>query len=572
MAIRSYKQRRQPRQIVEQVPFNRGMFYSEQVQDRSFAKLLVNYEIIDKGKALRTRKGVSSQDTHYKLGDNLESDWAPARASVSHFAGLMNYEKENGGSEIHDTVVGLGVPEPDIFSTTTNQKENLKLQRTLWSNLDGLEFQYNNKLRKYEGDTSWIYIQDNEGRTCFAGLDTLKGVRAVEIVTGELRPVHTVMEGYLYVLGTTELPEQLEDEGAYSWKDPKFQILRLEGTQATDPLALDVSFEVNEIEPYEPRVSETYSVGFNMLLEEPFVLKNIQSSTHDILGVLSYKIKEGGQLGDPVYSPNPGEEVRYRAFLRYATGKNYEIKWSRQNVNTADPDVWEDLTKWEKLSSLTVDTVVYYDFATSYPTNLRVQFREQDVEDSVLSLPITIIPGVEKFQDFKEIKYDLTTAKGMFEYQGRLGLYGVEGFEHGIFYSVVGNSGYFPYPYNTDWVDGTILNVVNYLDSLLIITTHSIYIVQGQGLIMEHTRKKILSNLNIKPLDALNIKVIKDQIFFKSDGKYYVLKPNLYTSDFSDLRSFEISTPIQNFLDDFDEIAEDTLRRMYGQEYINEEV
>lgn len=570
MAVLSYKQKRKPRQIIEQIPFNRGMFFSEQTQDPSFAKLLINYEIIDKGKALRTRSGVAAEETGFEIGDFRGADWEPSRASVSHTANLMSFKKGQG-STVLDTVIGLGTPERDLFVATTNQKENLKLQKVLWTNLNGLTFQYNDKERIYSGKTGWAFVQDELGNKCFPTLDTLKGVSAVEIEEQELRPVSAMLEGYLYLLGMENLPEQKENEGVYSWEDPVFKLVRLEGTQNETPSGLDASFEVVEMEPHQPRVAETYAVGFNMLLENPFVLENKTGATHDILGVLGYKPKGDDDIDQPVFSPNPGEEVRYRVYLQYNNSKTYQIKWDQQPIDTTDPKVWEALSDWEELSDLSNTKIIFKDFATVGISRLRVQLREKDVEETTLSLPITIVPGVEKVQDFKEVVYDLTTAKGMFEYNNMLGLYGVEGFEHGIFFSDVGNPGYFPYPYNIDWVDSPILNVVNYLDSILIITTNAIYIVSGQGLIRNHTRKKILSNLNIKPVDALNVKTVKEQIFFKSDGKYYVLKPNLYTSDATDLKTFEISSPIQSFLDNFDTCAEDVLRRMYGHEYMDEE-
>lgn len=570
MAVLSYKQKRKPRQIIEQIPFNRGMFFSEQTQDPSFAKLLINYEIIDKGKALRTRSGVAAEETGFEIGDSRGADWEPSRASVSHTANLMSFKKGQG-STVLDTVIGLGTPERDLFVATTNQKENLKLQKVLWTNLNGLTFQYNDKERIYSGKTGWAFVQDELGNKCFPTLDTLKGVSAVEIEEQELRPVSAMLEGYLYLLGMENLPEQKENEGVYSWEDPVFKLVRLEGTQNETPSGLDASFEVVEMEPHQPRVAETYAVGFNMLLENPFVLENKTGATHDILGVLGYKPKGDDDIDQPVFSPNPGEEVRYRVYLQYNNSKTYQIKWDQQPIDTTDPKVWEALSDWEELSDLSNTKIIFKDFATVGISRLRVQLREKDVEETTLSLPITIVPGVEKVQDFKEVVYDLTTAKGMFEYNNMLGLYGVEGFEHGIFFSDVGNPGYFPYPYNIDWVDSPILNVVNYLDSILIITTNAIYIVSGQGLIRNHTRKKILSNLNIKPVDALNVKTVKEQIFFKSDGKYYVLKPNLYTSDATDLKTFEISSPIQSFLDNFDTCAEDVLRRMYGHEYMDEE-
>ena len=65
MATVPYKNKRTARVATELVAFQKGMFYSNQIQEAGHAKMLVNYDLIDNGKALRTRKGVAVEYTGF---------------------------------------------------------------------------------------------------------------------------------------------------------------------------------------------------------------------------------------------------------------------------------------------------------------------------------------------------------------------------------------------------------------------------------------------------------------------------------------------------------------------------
>lgn len=572
MATVPYKNKRTARVATELVAFQKGIYYSNQIQEAGHARMLVNYDLIDNGKALRTRKGLAVENTGFNADITAgEGLWNPARASVAHYSGPLNIEQESGGTNVVDVVLGLGTPELEIFGDAAGQEGNDLLQQICWTNLDGLEFNFGGTPRTYSGVSGWAYVQNNKGQKGFPTLADIVGVKGREIVRGELRPVSTILDGYIHLIGTTQKPTQTLVDGIRKWSAPTLKILRLDGSQTSDPLALDISFDVHEIEPHTPSAAEALTTGFNMLLDEPYEFNNT-SGTIEAKHIIPYAVGTSADpYGDIKFTANTGELVRYALIYGYIDGQTHKVRWDYQTPSSP-------ANEWQVLQDFTTVTVgtankVYIDYASPDPIfTLRATIRKNDdtATERVITLPYVLNSEAYKGLNSQTV-YDLTTAKGMFTHKGMLGVYGVEGFEHGVFFSEVGNPGYFPYPGNVEWVVGSILNVVNYLDSLLIITSNTIYVMTGEGLLSTYSTTSLITNLNIKPVDALNIKVIKDQVFFKSDGKYYVLKPNAYTSDAADLRNFEISSPIQEVLDNFDSVADEVLTRLYGAGYAEDE-
>ncbi len=577
MSTVPYKNRKSSRVATEMVPFQKGMFCSNQVQDPGNARLIVNYDLMDNGKALRTRKGVSVETTGFNADITVEENkWNPARASVAHYSGPLNVELATGGTDVVDVVLGLGTPEIEIFGDAAGQEANEKLQQMCWTNLNGLTFNFGGYARTYSGKSGWAYAQNRKGQKAFPSLADVVGVKGREIVTGELRPVVTILDGYVHLIGTKTKPTQSLVSGIYKWANPTLKILRLDGAQSADPLSLDVTFTATEIVAHHPSAAEALTTGFNMLLDEPYEFPNTQG-TIEAKHIIPYAPGVSPDVyGDIKFTANVGETVRYALIYGFVTGQTHKVRWEYQTPSSP-ADQWQVIKNAMYPTDFTTKTVglttpIYLDFAASDPVfTLRATIRNGDdaATERMITLPYVLNSDAYKGLNSSTV-YDLTTAKGMFTHQSMLGLYGVEGFEHGIFFSEIGNPGYFPYPGNVEWVDGSILNVVNYLDSLLLITNNTIYVMTGAGLLANYKTTSLITNLNIKPIDALNVKVIKDQVFFKSDGKYYVLKPNAYTNDATDLRNYEISSPIQEVLDNFDDVADEVLTRLYGVDYTEE--
>lgn len=566
-----YKNKKSSRVITDLVPFQKGMFFSNQPQDPGTARVLVNYDLIDNGKALRLRSGVTVEDTEFTANITVaEGLWNPARASVSHYAGPLSAEQDNGNTEVIDAVIGFGAPEIEIFGDYVGQVANDTLLQVCWTNLDGLLFSYGGEDREYSGTSGWAYLQNKKGQKAFPGLGGLVGIKGREVIPGELKPVMTVLDGHIMVIGTEELPVQDIVEGALAWETPEFTIKRIDPVQTVDPLELDVEMTMTDLVPYVPTAAQAILSGVNMLAEEPYEFPNVQGSI-DAKYIIPYAEGTAPDVyGDIKFAANTGEKIRFALIYGYVTGKTHKVRWDIQSPML-------DTTDWVVLENFTPKTVgatapIYFDYTPPYSTfTLRATIRENDIAatERVVILPYVLNETSAKSL-ITQTNYDLTTAKGMYTHKGMLGLFGVDGFEHGLFFSDVSNPGYFPFPGNIEWVEGTILNVVNYLDSLLIITQGTIYIMSGIGLLSGYSTKAIITKLNIKPIDALNVRVIKDQIFFKSDNKYYVLKPNVYTSDAADLKNYEISGPIQEVLDNFEPIADEILTRLYGVDYAEE--
>lgn len=149
------------------------------------------------------------------------------------------------------------------------------------------------------------------------------------------------------------------------------------------------------------------------------------------------------------------------------------------------------------------------------------------------------------------INFDLSTCKGMVNWFNCLGVYGIPQAPNTLFFSVTGNAGYFPYPYNVLQFNNEILAAYNYLDYLLVVTKTDLYLLTMGTSILNSTQRCILTNLNLSEVDANNIQILKDQIFIKTRNKFYVLKPNAYTSDATDLKNYDNSLQLSEFMTSF---------------------
>ena len=169
----------------------------------------------------------------------------------------------------------------------------------------------------------------------------------------------------------------------------------------------------------------------------------------------------------------------------------------------------------------------------------------------------------QNMSDMELKNIDLNTGTKMCSWFKYLGIYGVPNAKDTIFFSYAEAPSYFPYPNNTIQFDNEVLAVHNYLDYLLVITVDSIWLVTIGDSIMNSTMKRVMENIYLPEIDALNLVVLKDQIFFKTADQFYVLKPNSYTSDATDLKNYVISTAIDNFTSNFEEEVLKLLNTVY---------
>lgn len=560
--ITTYKNRRTARRVAQPNVFQLGCNYTNQTVPVGYAKFLLNYDYTDDGLVLRPRMGIENDKVLEHSDVSTESTMVGTLGDA-HIDGLLYFKDKDEDDTLTELIFSLGLP-----YNYGNTEHNIPQDSYFIPNINLTKDGVVNK-----NSPGWGVVLDRRDTTVFArtpyklakyktGTDaedtiglvrskTFSNLNIFGITTNDTdtlqisRPVICIFDGAVYMISTSAFEDT---ENTFTCADPKFKLSRLIISEDAESNFLITR---QPVEVKEPTLSEAASTGFNMLLDNPYAFENRQGAT-EIYGLFAYSpAPEGSEspLGEVLFTANKGEVIRFNAVYGYEEGSEYEVRWE---VKYAGDETFTVLKDWTAVTVGT-DKYIYYDYTpTASNFTMLVLFRKKgdnaDVQQGILP---NFELGVESLKNAGTETFDLTTATGMFTYNKMLGLYGVKGAETSLFFSDIENPGYFPFPHNTDTFDEYILKVINYLDSLLIITTNSIYTITGSGLPSSFVKKKIVTNLNITELDADLIKVIKDQVFFKADNTFFVLKPNSYTGNATDLRAFEVSKAINTYLQDF---------------------
>lgn len=578
-SMTSYKGLRSARVIQEPASFISGCYYTNQTVPTGFAKFLVNYDYTDDGQILKPRQGITNDAVLFHSNVNAESATA-IKLGDAHVDGLLYYEDTTGSENLAETVLSLG--NAYLFGkqgTTVGEipysfKQDYYYMPTInWTEADA----------KRIGESGWSILMDKrnltqylsrpyslghykaEQTTTSVGLVKAKVYNNLNIFNTEtdnfqiIRPVLTTHGGYVYTICTSYM-EVVDD--AVTCADPTMRLsrIRLKEEAGTDGSTFNPIRDVVSIK--HPSVAEATTVGYNMLLDEPYEFPNVQGSTR-VQGIVPYEPDDtaSGPFGKVLFSANNGEKIRLNCVYSFETGATYQIKWEYKSQNADTFTVLKDFTAF----TAGVSNFAYYDLIpTDAIFTIRVTIRKNaEATSDQLGFLSNYQIGLDDLKNLNNDTFNLNTATGMFSFNNMLGLYGVEGAETALFFSDIDNPGYFPFPQNQHSFDEQILKVVNYLDALIIITTNSIYTITGSGLPSNFVVKKLITNLNITELDADLIKVIKDQIFFKADNTFFVLKPNTYTGDSTDLRNYEVSKAINTYLQDFTNNTLDLFNSLY---------
>lgn len=567
-SVTSYKNARSARVTTPQTTFQAGCYYTNQEVPAGFAKLLVNFDYSDDGRVLKPRMGVTNDAI-------LEYSTLDSRATEqidlgdAHVDGLLYFKDLANYESLTETIVSFGRPYYYGASGTTSGGKPVNIPQGYYFNpnifhKDGSVFRV--------GETGWSIVLDKRNLNRYitqpysighfkkgittdtsVGLIKTKVYNNIDLFNTGLntfqveRPIYTLYNGYIYTICTSYLEHQ---DGVIRCEDPVFRLsrIRLE-EQAGDTSTFNPTRDPVIIK--KPTVSEATTTGYNMLLPEPYEFPNVAGATR-VHGIIAYRPSETGAsdpFGEVLFSANRGELIRFNCVYSFETGASYKIKWEYKGATAENWSTLKDFTAF----TAGVSSYAYYDLTPSDMVfSLRVTIRKGD---DVNTDQIGILSRFElELNDLKNVSnevFDLNTATGMFSYNNMLGLYGVKGAETTLFFSDIDNPGYFPFPHNMEHFDEQVLKVINYLDMLIVVTTNSVYSITGAGLPSNFVTKKIITNLNITELDAELIKVIKDQIFFKADNTFFVLKPNTYTGEATDLRNYEVSKAINIFLQNF---------------------
>ena len=538
-----------------------GMYLTDQVVPETYAKIMVNYDIDDTGSCIKTRKGRLLHTTipyegYHKLGRMHITDY------------IYTYNEENTEVEdIKDVLLSYGTYGKIRDYMEGNNIEIPEAQDVpmfisdIKLNIDNAVYDEQGEVI-IPGDVTVKETEDIWGLYCNKGAEEFHKIKNENIgyvsartiknayifdkkVANDLGyPIGTVLSNEIYAFSGSKIEANVcpSNESRNSFSNlgnlslTKFKIRNTNEGYTIRREALT---------PREINPTQAQDTGYNMLSDSPYVLSDESGGAPRVLGILAYSPTHNDI---PIFKYDVGTQYTFRVYYQYQNANltyQYKLEVAENTGATPTYSTVVDWTNFTTPAAIYINTTIPY-LNTLFRVTVRVE--NQTNTESVLVHPFECN---STYADVEPREFNLRTAKGMFSWFGSIGLYGVKDAADTIFLSDVEDPSYFPYPNNTITFDNEILAVHNYLDMLLVITTDSIILVQAGTTYNLSTQKKVMTNIFIPEVDAMSAVILKDQIFFKTDTQFYVLKPNKYTSDATDLKNFTNSTAIANYTINF---------------------
>ena len=280
--------------------------------------------------------------------------------------------------------------------------------------------------------------------------------------------------------------------------------------------------------PYDVSASEAVSSGYNMLKgKNAYTFTNAVADVWRIEGIMPRDAQNNILL-----TVNQNQTVIFHLVYKFpesVKNKDYCFKWEWAAADTASDD-----TQWQAIYNgndgvVTTKPGTPVQIEFSAPVKhciVRVTVYPKDNKDAIQAVGMTTLNRLVDAKTRAEcVTYDLTTAVGMTSWEGRLVLWGVANADNILFTSDINNASYFPYPNNVHIFDKPIVQVVNYMDGLLVFTTERIYLLTLAADGMGFTVNAVQNRLSFHPDDARYIQVIKNMVFFKTDNYFYMIVP-----------------------------------------------
>ena len=570
---------RLPRYTTKLNAFSNGMYETQQMIPEGYAKSMVNYDIDDTGTCIRPRAGREIIQTIPFDSKVL------GPASITDYIYAYNTD-ETEVTSLKDIVLSYGLyTKLDTLVSVDAAKDTRPIY------VASMTREVDESLYDAGDQGDWILRQEGDKYTElydeFWGLSYDKDEEHFDKLDNQdvgYVIARTVDNAYAFdkpfVSSVGRPIGALVNNELVTFAGPKFLVKDYPNTEGRSELLNFGKPELSKLilvetsngtvvrrKPITPQVLnplEAGSSGYNVLLADPYTFENEEGGSLSGLGVLLYA-ETDGKL-NTVLAAKVGQTVTCRAYYQYAkAGDSIKYKMEVLDLTNTNSE-WEVVKDFGDAIPAGPTNYIDQEYVIKY-TRFVVMFTLRKGDDTTtdatdISPPITANTD-NKYTKYENQTYDLTTGTGMISWQGCVGVYGVESAKDTIFFSDVENPSYFPFPYNIIQFDNEILAVHNYLDYLLVVTVDSIWLVTGNTTISTSTQKRILANIHIPEIDAINLVVLKDQIFFKTDSQFYVLKPNQYTSDATDLKNYVNSTAIANFTQTFTSSVVELLNKVY---------
>ena len=318
-------------------------------------------------------------------------------------------------------------------------------------------------------------------------------------------------------------------------------------------------YEPESVSPKDVNPKEAVLWGYNMLKKDPYHFEN-KAFEGDIqfLGILPYDPDDDTSL---MMSPKVNDDVLFKCFYEGRESDTYTIKWE-----------WKEPTSssWNELKKEEVSLDGFPELKANFSASVRsIMVRVTALDSNDMPVQVMTV-GFDFTKDqhgttanIKEKNYDLGKASGLVYWDRAKSLlvYGLSEDPTILFKSDTNDPSYFPYPHNTVFFDEPIVQVVPFLDDIIVFTTTKLHIV---SLLQEETgmlSQTIQTGLNIKPWDVHLIRVVRNMVFFKSGNYYYMIVPRKGTPD--DLTIAPISKNMGFFFDSFEDNVKEILGKLY---------
>lgn len=538
---------RYPRYTTKLNAFNAGMYLTNQVEPEGYVKRMVNYDIDATGSHIKPRKGRQIvQDLNLETSTFFFNE--PMILSYIYCYAGTQEDSETGTPTRKLTEPKRVLNTSDILLRSSENGIVYTAEGFKPIDKDGLD--YNNYIAKSIGGGNLAFDKP--------------------IYPGTIKYLVTTLNNEMYSIQENTLEQ--EDEEVAPGIISRVGVKSLMKTE----LGYYRDYVLDELDRYHPEDKyffvkngisartlnplEAATTGFNMLSKEPYTFEDSNTGSLSILGIMKYKANDD-VMSIPILSPNIGETVKLRVYYQYSNADiSLKYKVEVRNLNAVNSDFETIIAS----DTTTAGEPWYINITPKYEyTQIRITVTEGDDTTTTTSFVDSIICNNDALKAYEPKKINILRCKGMISWYGYLGLYGVSEAPDTIFFSDIEDPSYFPFPNNVITFDNDILAVHNYLDYLLVITVDSIYLVSIGTNIMTSTVKRVMSNIYIPEIDARNLIVLKDQIFFKDATQFYVLKPNNYTSDATDLKNYVISTAIDNYTKNFTSETVKLLNEVY---------
>lgn len=566
---------RLPRYTTKLNAFANGMYLTNQIIPEGYTKAMVNYDIDDTGSCIRPRRGREKVQVI-----NYDSE-VLGPASLTDY--IYAYNKDNTEvQDVKDIVMSYGLytklsdlakadnyvynrpifvsymdrtVDTNVYALDENEQYYIQQQGSVYEAplKDFWALAYNKSKEKFDTitneDIGYVTARTIENAYAFD--------KPFKQAVG--RPIGTVMNNELITFAGGKMrfreytanPDRNE---LINFSEPvltKLVVTNKDSNNITVKRNTMVAKELNPI--------EASSTGYNILSQNPYVFEDERGGTISVLGILAYDSENHDKV---VFTAKLGVPVALRVYYQYPNVGD-TIKYKIETLDmTNSNSAWEVVEDFK--NSFNAGDAFYY---TIMPKSenfiIRVTLRLNDDSTTDYPYPRQIVCGNSVYDNLENKTFNLGTCKGMISWLGCVGVYGLDDAPDTIFFSDVEDPGYFPFPNNIMAFDNEILAVHNYLDHLIVVTVDSVWLVSAGTTISTSIQKRILANIHIPEIDAVNLVVLKDQIFFKTDTQFYVLKPNQYTSDSTDLKNYVNSTAIANYTANFTDETVKLLNKVY---------